>query len=194
MFHKKNRSKQEEFRIQKVECNPIILISFWFFGMFFDQFPKNAKQDTKPTLLSVTPSCATATNKTGEPRSRWDALQIHQTTALETLLRKLLIQKKVESHRSFHQGGFWTLQFQGSQTQTAGTMSNGVCLKVAKHRFCCDFFTTKSKTSIIQTSSSLMKIPHLWRQHGPGKKSGSWEATLPKCSLMVMPHDVEGTQ
>ena len=26
------------------------------------------------------------------------------------------------------------------------------------------------------------------------EKSGSWEATLPKCSLMVMPHDVEGTQ
>lgn len=172
-FPQKNGSKQEAFRIQKVECNPIILISVWFsWNVFWPISKKNAKQDTKPTLLSVTPTCATATNKTGEPPFRWDALQIHQTTALERLPRKLLI----------HQGVFGPSNFRGAakhkqqelcpmvfvwKWQNIDFVAN-LLLRPSQRRQSSKYRQDKFSTEGLH----LMNIPHLWRQHGPGKSPG----------------------
>ena len=133
----KNMAKTGTCWIQKVECNPVIPISFGFVGCFLTNF-QNAKQGTKPTIFR-------------QPRVqqtklfRWGALQIHQTTALETLPRKLLGKWKITN--PFTPRSFWSFRFDGSgpRTQTAGIMSDGVCLKEANiSSLRC--FRSKSKT------------------------------------------------
>ena len=164
--------------------------------MFFDQFPKKMQNKTLSQHFFRSRQLVQLQPTKPKPRSAGMPYKFIKQRRLKGFLGSSSLKKKkggkspILSPRGFLDPPV----FQGSQTQTTGTMSNGVCLKVTKHRFCCDFFYDQVKD---------VNHPNIFKSHEDTpplttararEKSGSWEATLPKCSLMVMPHDVEGTQ
>lgn len=151
--------------------------------MFFDQFPKKMQNKTlSQHSFRSRQLVQLQTNKT-LPRSAGMPYKFIKQRRLKGFLGSSSFTK-----------GFLDRPISGEPNTNNRNYVQWCLFEVTKHRFCCDFFYDQVKD---------VNHPNIFKSHEDTpplttararEKSGSWEATLPKCSLMVMPHDVEGTQ